>query len=173
MSEHRSEDDQRCDKLPLRLLKSPPQRRPKREHDDQKPIGKRQMGPNPSREAMPRLNGWQRVGVVLSVVWAIGASAYEFVHIGDREQEKINFFLKVFYDQCREAQDLATQAGRPFERDCVGEQYNKHLPSLNKEFYYSESRWGVATMAFVPIAITWLLAWWVISIVRWIKSGFA
>jgi hypothetical protein len=36
-----------------------------------------------------RINGWQRIGIVLSVVWAVGATIYELGAILGREDAAI------------------------------------------------------------------------------------
>src|SRR3954466_14703592 len=113
-----------------------------------------------------RLNGWQRIGIVLSVVWAIGAAYYELGAIWERENAAIERRVTPPYDLCREAQDSAMAASQPFNRDCVQELYGKNLPAAIREASANESRWTIAVAALAPIPFAWLLAYMLLGISR-------
>ena len=45
-----------------------------------------------------RLNGWQRIGIVASVVWVV----FAFVHVGNEKAARQNQWFHVTYDLCAE-----------------------------------------------------------------------
>jgi hypothetical protein len=118
-----------------------------------------------------RLNGWQRIGIILSICWAVGAAWYELGAIGDREQSAIHWRVTPLYDQCRDAQDRAITSSQSFNRDCVNES-KENLEKAIKEELGRETRLSVAIAAFAPIALAWLLAYVLLVTWHWIGRGF-
>jgi hypothetical protein len=96
-----------------------------------------------------RLNGWQRIGILLSVVWAIGGTIW--VVISESESDT----SYAIYDSCVSKpnadpracdQAFATEQAREVRRGLV--------------------------FVFAPIPIAWLVAYALVALVRWIRVRF-
>ena len=105
-----------------------------------------------------RLNGWQRVGIVASVAWAIGAWIYT-THSFERQAGANS---KESIESCvNREMDRGALTG-----DCVDlAMEGRRLDLLNK----NET---AAFNALVPIPIAWLLVYGLLGLVRWIRRGF-
>jgi|SRR5215468_873695 len=103
-----------------------------------------------------RLNGWQRIGIVASVVWAIGAPIYlDYA----AQQEALAAFGR-YYEACRDVpsndpEQCFQRASRAYDNVT---RYPRQWPALT---------------ALVPIGLGWLLAYALVYLVRWIGAGFA
>jgi hypothetical protein len=100
-----------------------------------------------------RLNGWQRVGIVLSVIWAIGGGLWGNaigIHQGDWAVEKLKF--------------------------CYA--HNTEWAPCDVAFHMDYStaiagHWYVAAIVgLVPIPLGWLIVYALIGLWRWIRRGF-
>jgi hypothetical protein len=115
-----------------------------------------------------RLNGWQRVGIVLSVVWLIGAAIYETYAMEDRYNAAFSAAYRPVYDRCRDTQDRELKAlGRPNGIDCA-EEAGRVASAVPQQ-----SAWSAAIAVFVPIPIAWLIAFALVALMRWIRRGFS
>jgi hypothetical protein len=105
-----------------------------------------------------RLNGWQRIGIVASVIWAIGAPIY----LDDAAQQGATEAFIRYYDTCRDVP--SNDPNQCFQR--AGRAYDAvtryRLLSANG-----------AVAALVPVGLGWLLAYALVYLVRWIRGGFA
>jgi hypothetical protein len=113
-----------------------------------------------------RLNGWQRVGIVLSVVWVIGAAIHEKDELNRQYEAAYDAAWRPVYDQCSEAQKRDPQTARGM--DCLREAQRIAWATTPKV-----SGWSMALAALVPIPIAWLLVYALIALVRWIRRGFS
>ena len=106
-----------------------------------------------------RLNGWQRIGIVVSVVWAVGAAIYQ----RNADIERAERFVNWAYQVCTEAKSLKHESDFG---DCSRE--------LTKNWaIWLEGSWGnVALASLIPIPLGWLLVYVIIRIYRWVKTGF-
>jgi hypothetical protein len=97
-----------------------------------------------------RLNGWQRIGVVLSVVWAMVAGTFAWKHAHD-------------------------QADAAF-RSCIdGVQTAAQLQACRAVHFQAIAMprgISAAIVAFVPILVAWVLIFGIVGLVRWIRRGF-
>jgi hypothetical protein len=102
-----------------------------------------------------RLNGWQRIGIVLSILWALGAGLYSYnAHLTRAEE-----MTDRDYRACVAVKDT-------LNRDCT---------AAAKEVYQYWSQWkwsGTAIAALAPIPVIWLLVYIVVCTARWIRRGF-
>jgi hypothetical protein len=106
-----------------------------------------------------RLNGWQRIGIVLSVLWAIGAWLYMEAAAFKAAQEA----MTVISDMC-----IRNKTDRnDFDFKPCFDQAN----DIRQTTFGDWSAWAWP-VALVPIPIIWVLVYLLLSVVRWIRRGF-
>lgn len=127
------------------------------------------------------MSGWQRLGVVISVLWLLGAPLY-FIAAVNEEAGKV-------YGMCystasslpkTEADRTAAKAGCLAQLDKMGLSVPKLLNTLYTES--SEPRWtagsGSSDRALLwglllgPLVIFWMLGGLISGTVRWVARGF-
>ena len=99
-----------------------------------------------------RLNGWQRIGIILSVVWLV-AGYFLALHL-------LYDHIYEWHAACLHRPDIP---GLP---DCDS--------VLNEDLADARSK-ETGTIAFwtlAPIVVVWLLAYAVVGLVRWVRRGF-
>jgi hypothetical protein len=95
-----------------------------------------------------QLNGWQRIGIVLSVVWLLVGALWGWM-----------WWIAPYRDCVESAQSAASVKILEFcERHHRWVFDDAWLPAL--------------LVAVVPIPIAWLIVYIVIWLVRWIRLGF-
>src|SRR5262245_12123046 len=100
------------------------------------------------------LNGWQRIGVVASVLWAFVGPIY----VMNKDIEHASKQASVTMHLCYEAE----------EKNCLGQFVATYAASRS-----TPRGWvGWLILAFVPIVAAWLLAWGLLVLLRWIIAGF-
>lgn len=103
---------------------------------------------------LARLNGWQRIGIVLSIVW-IFVGGFWGNNIGIHEGD----WAVNLYRIC-----LQTHSG---DWGACSKQFNTdYVEAVKYHWYYG------AFLAFVPIPIAWLIVYGLIALTRWIRTGF-
>jgi hypothetical protein len=106
------------------------------------------------------MNGWQRIGIVLSVLWVFGAGFYQRKTDMDRAGTMGGWAMSV----CERVQ--TSKGSNDFSR-CTGE-FERMFNT------FAENSWGnVGFVALAPIPIAWLLVYFVVWISRWVRRGFA
>ena len=106
-----------------------------------------------------RLNRWVRIGILLSVIWAVGAA----IHTHKSDVERANFWVKDDYDSCT--------SGKQANHDA-------DLSSCDAERKATFKRWmegsnGVAAfVAFAPIPFAWFAVFVLVYVVRAQIVGF-
>jgi hypothetical protein len=105
-----------------------------------------------------RLNGWQRIGIVASVIWAVGAPIYMD---NTAERDAYHRWFSA-YDLCR---DVPTN-----EPEVCVQRVSKAHDNVPR--YHFTSANG-AFVALAPIPLGWLLAYALVYLMRWIRAGFA
>jgi hypothetical protein len=114
-----------------------------------------------------RLNGWQRTGIALSVVWAIGS----WIWITSKNVELQN---DPIYDPAVLMDQVCVQQPNADVEACnrrLAEDLTEEAPL--KEALKAEDARHAIVSALVPIPIGWLLACGIIACVRWIRRGFS
>jgi hypothetical protein len=121
---------------------------------------------------LKRLNGWQRIGVVLSVMWALYGLYWgeEFgLHQGD--------WTNVVYESCMDSAQKKTWNKDNFNNP-NWEQYSKDSAaceqtrdkdwkdSIQYHWYYA------AICSLVPIPLAWGIVCGLIALVKWVRRGF-
>ena len=106
-----------------------------------------------------RLGGWQRIGIVASVVWVLGAGLVTRIDDVRSAQSGSNLSYEVCMD------NLKGQRHADFS-ECRDEAWKAYK-------VYIEHSWGnVAIVAFGPLPFFWLIAWVIRATYRWIRRGF-
>lgn len=104
-----------------------------------------------------KLNGWKRIGIVASIIWAAGAYVYTF-----EAHDKADLWVSSELTQnC-----IAAHQGADPDNKCFteGEQnYERMVPGEREE---------AALDALAPIPLGWGLAYLALFIFLWIKRGF-
>jgi len=102
-----------------------------------------------------RLNGWQRIGVVASVLWLVGGAIYERnrqLHVADL----------IFQGDMRLC--LSTNAGKCFE---LAHQTYASLIALD-----ATKISNILFFALAPVLAGWVLTYLIVKTFRWVKAGF-
>lgn len=106
------------------------------------------------------LNGWQRIGVALTIVWIVCAGTF----FGIKNNQIAHNSANVIFDLC-----ITTTSNPDADRQ-------KQCKSEREEFYentISESLTGVAFVTLVPVPVFWILGYLLTITFRWIKRGFS
>jgi hypothetical protein len=107
-----------------------------------------------------RLNGWQRIGIVASVVWAIGGPLYLTQRAFDDPLEQSGFVYRV----CRDG---------PTDPAICSARSKQALDEAIQADPMAQVGWGPwAAKAFIPVLVGWLLVYALVYLVRWIRAGF-
>ena len=111
---------------------------------------------------LKRLNGWQRAGIVLSILWAIGAG----IHARNSDLEGAKNFADLSYKVCTNDKLLA---------------HDNDLSNCERERQANIAKWlkdgnsnaNVAFLALVPIPFGWLAGFILLYVVRVQIAGFS
>jgi hypothetical protein len=130
---------------------------------------------------MARLGGWTRIGIIISVVWILGAGIYIYnvaVNRGLSEARQICFewenaaptgIPETEWD--REGRPLHLTPDQAVARDRqIEECYKKQIarePSPRKAALITS-----AIFTFVPLALGWGFVYLILFLVNWVKRGF-
>ena len=97
-----------------------------------------------------RLSGWQRIGVIVSAIWAVAAPIYMDSAAQKTALEDFSFT----YHVCRDAQSDRDAGGHPDR--CVDEA-KKSSDLVPRYTLAPKDRINLALVAFAPIPFGWLL----------------
>lgn len=99
-----------------------------------------------------QLNKLQRIGIIASIIWVLGAAYHERSKQMDAADSTVSFLFKT----CLEAKS---------HDECFKEQ-NHHYEVFLKP------NWGnIAFFALAPIPLAWFFVFIVIRAFRWVKSA--
>jgi hypothetical protein len=115
-----------------------------------------------------RLNGWQRLGIVLSVIAFVGFAGYavNVLYYDDREdvlQGKFAEVRRLCEEKLKDPSDPYSSVGTPaeFRKRCFREAHARFLEYM-------------LAIAFGTVFLCWLFSWLgIVVVMRWIKRGFA
>jgi hypothetical protein len=117
------------------------------------------------------MSGWQRIGVVLSVLWLVGLPVYTLVDRNSRVQERTvdcMFRLGATEEWCR--QTFYQVPISPL--DALGALVGRNaLVGANHTIEHSYDMW-LAMVVWGPIILLWLVGGIVFGTVRWVRRGF-
>ena len=102
-----------------------------------------------------RLNGWQRIGVVLSALWILIVSGYAIFELMQGPNSAM-LFVQMVVSKTQEP--VSALAGNQF-RDLVPVE--------------AQLRYGrLIIVVIMPVAVGWVLASGLVWTIRWIAGGF-
>jgi hypothetical protein len=93
-----------------------------------------------------RLNGWQRIGIITSVVWAIGAPIY----LDYSAEQKAMEWFRASYEVCR------SNPGN--DGNTCFEMASRAYDNVSRYRSFADTG-NVAFVSLVPIVLGWLLAY--------------
>ncbi len=107
-----------------------------------------------------RHGGWQRTGIVASVVWMLGAAIYQ-------RNADIRYAWSAWEGEHKTCVEMKANRQSFDLKECI----ESGTASWNN---WLEGRWTrVALIAVAPIPFYWLAVYSFIGIFRWIKRGFS
>jgi|GEM_PF-6454903 len=138
-----------------------------------------------AKELLGRLNGWQRIGVILSIAWAIAmvtATAIQYSEAESIEAELsrdwptlgTKFFVR-WYD-AKNGSSLSVWADKrtltyPDARDRANLLLSQiHSGTITPMLGIAYHRLALAL--FVPITLLWCFAYVVTWLYKWVRNGF-
>ena len=127
-----------------------------------------------------RLNCWQRVGIVLSVLAFIGLGVYAWVFEAQHRDKFYSTQLSMCYNTLRTQNDalqgLGTQEDR-IEREAANQSeyeqcMNEADATLRESFNASFERMPIFLAKVLGIiVVAWLIEWFIVEIARWIRRS--
>jgi hypothetical protein len=148
---------------------------------------------------MMKLNGWKRIGIIVSVIWILGAGAYTY----DSEIDQASLPISRTYLSCDSAARAPTsrdildqiaagstagQAPLPHKApDSAPEPGTVPMPTgavladsrdCHKQaedllaLAVKNARLDASLVALMPVPLGWGITYLVLFLVRWVKRGF-
>lgn len=106
-----------------------------------------------------RLNGWQKLGIALSILWAVTAA----VHTRSEDVERAENFVKFSYTVCKDSKMAAKNSDLS---SCEKEK------AANMEIWMKDSGKNAAFAALAPIPFGWLAGFILLYLCRIQVAGF-
>ena len=103
-----------------------------------------------------KLNGWQRIGIIISLLWFISAYEYQTSEISDKAVKTAGTMMRMCLDSTNNYK----------VEDCFKE-YNKYYLMESKYMYGNGLFMGIA-----PIPLAWLFVYLAIKVFAWVRQGF-
>lgn len=140
-----------------------------------------------------KINGWQRIGVVASIIWIIGAGVYTLIWLSDKDAETASFF----YRQCISIRDEVSQDHRvecqrkseqvamidmprvytecmvPYDKE--REQADARCEKQNADYLANTTtgeRMAAACAAIIPVPLAWGGVYLALFVFRWVRRGW-
>jgi hypothetical protein len=108
------------------------------------------------------MNDWTRIGVVLSVTWALGAALATHYQLAERERSARLLAYEVQSISCASNSDP-----RQIEAACEANAQRAYQDPKHAR----ERLRPILGNALLPIPFAWLLAGFAVGLVRWVKAG--
>jgi hypothetical protein len=105
---------------------------------------------------MKKLNGWQRIGVILSILWILGAAMHE----RNGQIELATMMAQSDREACSKSLAIAECS------KSLDDKFTEHL-ALN-----SNRLENIAAASLIPALLGWLFAWLAVVVYRWVRVGF-
>ena len=119
------------------------------------------------------MSGWQRLGIVLSVLWALAGPLWLLIDTNTRADQEFQRCLRLATSISDDYEDAAKRE-QAYNRmsDRCQHTFLVSTTSLPQMFADEDTKKFLALMIGGPIAALWLLGWIVIGTCRWISRGF-
>jgi len=115
---------------------------------------------------MKRLNGWQRIGVILSVAWIIGGGLW-LLHLGTEDAIAPRVSYMHMCSELYQHSDPADEHRYERNEKCMHKA--NAIPFLHTD---EENIIAAAVGTVVLLGLAWLLVYALVWIARWIRTGF-
>lgn len=102
-----------------------------------------------------RLNGWQRIGCVISALWAVGSAIY----VRSSQVQSADVLLEEKFKTCMSKQGSIIQ-------ECFDRFTPQNALDVTTNWY------DVLFISLTPIIVGWLLAYLALKAFTWVKAGF-
>jgi len=114
------------------------------------------------------LNGWQRIGVVASVVWVLYG-----LYLVDYSYEEAKQAAQGEYRDCIELADLSSEADKPSKGMKLSDkQHCVDAEGATNDATRDDAYGDFIEISVLPITIGWFGVYGVIAVLRRISSGF-
>ena len=100
------------------------------------------------------LNRWQRIGVVMSILWVLGAASFE----RGSQVDAATSSAQSIYRMCLDMEEAQSE-------DCSKEFHKNFVDFLRPNWS------NIAFIAITPVILGWVLIFIIIRVYRWIKAG--
>jgi hypothetical protein len=112
-----------------------------------------------------RLNGWQKIGVVVSVCWFIGGGLW----INGIVMDELGAPAVAEHRRCLAARSIQPDGMIPKDTDwgpCSERFTGAFSAAVAGHWYYA------VAYTLIPIPIVWLIVYALVGLTRWIRAGF-
>jgi hypothetical protein len=113
---------------------------------------------------MMKLSGWKRIGIIVSVVWVVGAGIYTY----DSEINRSSDSIANTHVRCDSYLADYKDEGA---REAAFQRCNKEADD-SLALALTNARLEGALVALVPVPLGWGFTYLVLLLVRWVKRGF-
>jgi hypothetical protein len=114
------------------------------------------------------MSGWQRIGVVISVLWLLGLSIF-FVYDAYKNSTKYADFLE---DVCMAGRHDSSPEGTRALTECFSNAIQAGGTEFRAEVAHTFKDVFLWIILLGPIILLWLVGWVVLGTVRWVRRGF-
>jgi hypothetical protein len=111
-----------------------------------------------------KINGWQRIGIIASVIWIVSAGLYTYV-------SEIDGTARLRWDIYHDCM-VSSQGGIGTPDGLPNKLTNECDKKATDVVSNIRPRQTAALFAFVPVLLAWGLVYLVLVLVRWVRRGF-
>jgi hypothetical protein len=131
---------------------------------------------------MPKLSGWQRIGIVVSVIWFVGFAGYVWIDSNRHSDDFHISQLKLCGDIWDTEMERAFQSKNDADKDrklaAAHEKHKQCKDDATALFFRSAegNREAIPLLLAIDLGTVvagWLIVWFLVSVAKWIRRGFA
>lgn len=123
------------------------------------------------------MSGWQRIGIVISVVWCVGILAYWWLHRLDEPKATMQFAMHLCtqnYETDTNHLGWSDDRGRTQARARENACMDGAVTEFVRDAHIASQDWPwVLGFCGLTLALGWVTGWIVAALTRWIARGFA